>query len=87
MILLIAIVVILLLVAAGPLRRPLLSVWWISLPAALGACVGLVLGIVMIGRAAPAWIVPVAVLGGALMAIGVLRDWFDDNVDPPGRGK
>ena len=83
MILMLAVVVLLLI--AGPLRRPFFSAWRFTVPATIGAVIGLVLGCLYIGFGAPWWMV---IAGPLLFGFGLGsagREWLDENIKPPRR--
>lgn len=74
------------LVVMGPLRRPLLSVWRVVIPLAVGGIGGFVL-VSRFMQGAPAWMMIAGPVFGAFMFGGAIMEGIDDILGPPRRDK
>ena len=74
-----------LLLLVGPLRRPFFSAWRLSLPLVGGAVVGGLIACYMVKQGAPTWIMLVGPVLGAVALGGAAKELLDDVFGPKGR--
>jgi hypothetical protein len=71
-----------LLLIAGPLRKPLLASWRTTLPVIAGGFLGFSFAVVFVRFGAPAWTLILGPLAGVLIIGSEGRKWFHDNFPP-----